>query len=124
MLGRLRMSVPKCLELYEDMARRVFGKRVKRHFTFKGLVRDKWDASNLEEVIQEIVHRYVPQLPGAEQLEPNGKLDTQNLDEHSKHLNWLDQQFPRLRKMHAPDDLCKRRVAMYSRTILRALEQL
>lgn len=92
MLGRLRMSVAECLALYEDMARRVFGKNVKRT-SFWGLWRSKWKASNLEEAIGDIVHRYIPQ--------PDSDLNFQT------HLKWLDGKYPLLRRMRAPDDLCK-----------------
>lgn len=93
MLGRLRMSVTDCLALYEDMAERVFG-RAARRTSLWGLWRSKWKASNLEKAINDIVYRFVPQ--------PDGDLD--NIDDHIRNL---DRQYPRLRGMHAPDDICK-----------------
>ncbi|KAI3320729.1 FabD/lysophospholipase-like protein [Xylariaceae sp. AK1471] len=57
MLGRLRMSVDECINRYPTMAKKVFGKE---RVSFKGILRDRYDAKNLEEEIRSIVHERLP----------------------------------------------------------------
>jgi hypothetical protein len=51
MLGRLRMTVSECIDLYLDMSQRVFGQP--QNFTH----REKFDPKALEEVVKTVVQR-------------------------------------------------------------------
>lgn len=71
MLGRLRMSADECIDRYPEMAERIFGN--KKLMALRGLARDRYDATNLQNVIEDIVLERLPHefehLPKEEQVE-------------------------------------------------------
>ncbi|KAI7779480.1 hypothetical protein LA080_000763 [Diaporthe eres] len=71
MLGRLRMSADECIDRYPEMAESIFGNKM--HMTLGGLARNRYDATNLENVIKDIV---LERLPEEEETEgsPNHQL--------------------------------------------------
>jgi hypothetical protein len=56
MLGRLRMSVDKCIDAYISLSDRIFQKR-RHRMTIKGQVQGRFDLDKLERAIKEIVVR-------------------------------------------------------------------
>lgn len=59
MLGRLRMSVDECISRYPEMSRSIFG--TKKPLSFGGLMKDKYPATNLKNVIEDIVFEHLPE---------------------------------------------------------------
>ncbi|KAL9118353.1 MAG: hypothetical protein Q9187_005102 [Circinaria calcarea] len=61
MLGRLRMTVDECLEVYEHLADRVFA-HPRRFYIRKPpwIPRDKYDHRPLEDIIKEVVRKFEP----------------------------------------------------------------
>ncbi|KAH0021846.1 FabD/lysophospholipase-like protein, partial [Aureobasidium melanogenum] len=61
MLGRLRMSIQQCIDVYERFGTQIFAK--KRPFYFPG--RTKYDCSELESIISEVAQRHSPTNDGS-----------------------------------------------------------
>lgn len=58
MLGRLEMSVDKCIESYSELAADVFGKKAHRFpITFKGGAQSRFESARLEKAIRKVVEK-------------------------------------------------------------------